>query len=308
MYATLVTDLPGILQEHCVRDPSSGDSVLQQSAASIISKLNLPILSHVLPVFVRDAGLTAAVHLAIAMRILPHSPVLQSWHDTLHTAAAQEQSDIAVIQSALQPYVPTDPSSLADDAYVDCYKTGTLDKVNRVLEMFPNDVATLARRGCVKCLELEDWADGLADLKFADKISPIQNFHQLRLLGEHCSVLETAYSVQIFDRMLRLKPATYPARRAYDRVFQQRGACKGSLEQYKEGMEDLRMALKLGDGNDDNAIKKVWYISYQYEQTGNIQAALTAMETAFAMDPDQLVLQDRHVTSLLRLRFLMGQS
>ena len=308
MHEKFVLQLPEVLQGYCERDPSSGDSVLHRSAAALISKLNLSMLSYVLPIFVRDAGLTAAVYLVdIAMQTLPESPILQSWHDTLHTTAAQDQSDVAVIQSALQPYVPTDPCSLADDARVEFYSTGRLDKVNKVLEMFPDDAATLAWRGCVKICELADWAGGWADLKAADQISPIQNFHQLKLLGKYCSDQDTAYSVQIFDRALSLKPATYPAGKAYERIFQQRGACKITLGQHKEGLEDLQMAMKLGDGNDAYAVKTLCYISGGYERTGDIQAALTANEAAFAMDSAPKVLQDQHAPSLLLLRFLTGQ-
>lgn len=89
-----------------------------------------------------------------------------------------------------------------------------------------------------------DLTDGLADLRAADQMSPIQDFHQLK----HSSNIETAYSVQIFDRMLCLKPATCPARLAYARVFQQRGACKSTVEQYEEELEDLQWLQSLGMG------------------------------------------------------------
>ena len=296
MCKTLVQQLPQILQDllqrSCKLDLLSGDKVWLRSAVAVISKLNLPILSFVLPVFVKDAGLMAAVMLVdIAMQTLPQSPELQSWHDTLHTAAQQEQADIAFIQSALQPYVPTDPSSMVDDAIVDFCWRGTLEKVNKMLvqKTCLNAAATLARRGCMKVIDLDDLLGGLADLKVADQISPIQDCHQLMLLGQHLGVVykkeDTAYSVQIFDRMLCLKPATHPARKAYEKVFQQQGACKGTLGQYKEAFEDLRMAMKLGDGDEDNAVMTLYHISYEFEETGNIKVALTAMEAAFENDP-----------------------
>lgn len=126
----------GMLDSYCVRDPATGDSILHPSAAEVVVKLNLRILSYILPDFVKDAGLTAAVMLLdTAMQSLPQSPVLQSWHNTLHTAAAQQQSDIAVIQSALQPFIPTDPSPMADVARLDFYQTRSWDKSNRVLQM-----------------------------------------------------------------------------------------------------------------------------------------------------------------------------
>ena len=67
--------------------------------------------------------------------------------------------------------------------------------------------------------------------------------------------------------MLCLKPATYPARLAYERTFQQRGACKGTLGQNQEALEDLRMALKLGDENGENANKTLAYMSKVYLNT-----------------------------------------
>lgn len=353
-----IQELPSILQHYC----SDYAATLSQSSSSysnltaIISKLSLPMLSSILPALVRDAQLAAAVMVVdIAMQMLPQSALLQSWLETLHTAAAQKQPDTAAVLSALQPFVPTDLSSKADCARLHFYEnqpsvfaeidvdeplgmskqdlldwyvlqhlqhiakvgTGSLDILepfNRVLAMSPQDAsyaANLARRGCMKICDFNDRDGGLADLKAADQISPIQDFHQLKLLGEFGSNADPAYAVKIFDRMLCLKPVTYPAREAYGRTFQQRGACKSTLQQYDEALEDLRMAIKLGDAQDDNAKKTLRYMRDAYinkvcAQTRDARVVVDMLNAAYAKDPEDQALLMACRIMCFRLREVMG--
>ena len=78
------------------------------------------------------------------MQTLPHSLCYKAVfrRDILNTASAQKQPDTAAILSALQPFVPTDPSSMADMACLNFYNGSyMLDEYNNVLEMFPHDAS-----------------------------------------------------------------------------------------------------------------------------------------------------------------------
>lgn len=99
-----------------------------------------------------------------------------------------------------------------------------LEEFDKVLEMYFQDAsyaANLARQGCMK----------LFKLRAADEISPIQDFNQLSVLGEHSSDEGPAYAVKMFDRLLCLKPATYPARRMKGPSSSE-GLANGTLKQY----------------------------------------------------------------------------
>ena len=116
----------------------------------------------------------------------------------------------------------------------------------------------------------------------ADQIKPLEDFDGLHVLGKLSSNLDTAYSVSIFDRTLALEPHTYPVKLEYARVFQQRGACKGTLMQCPGALQDLTMALKLGLAD----AKTYMYKSNIYVRMYNGMAAMADLNAAHAEEPN----------------------
>lgn len=158
-----------------------------------------------------------------------------------------------------------------------------LASLSEAIALCPDDAQLaqmLARRGYLRLLA-GDRAGIVADFKTADKISPLQDFRYLKLLGEHTSNQDTAYAVSIFDRALRAMPAEYPPRLAYARVFQQRGACHATLRQYSCSIDDLRMAVKLGLSD----AKTFMYMSSIYLEMDDPGNALRHLNKAVMAEP-----------------------
>ena len=96
---------------------------------------------------------------------------------------------------------------------------------------------------------------GLADLQAVDQISPLHLFKHLKVLA--VSYINTAYAVSIFDRMMSLRPVSYPERSAYAR-FQQQGSCKCMLEHGAEALMVLHLAIWLGLDNATTYKYQLW--------------------------------------------------
>lgn len=275
------------------------DSDLQNVSIAHITKMNLPMLAHSVKTLVQ--GKEPAVALKVvdfALQTRPNNVLLQSWRQTLFDATANVQQDMEAIISALQPYVPDTPAAIADCARVRFYVgdhpltlarpcigppsiTGLLE-LSKVLDLNPGDAQNLATLAYMKMRYTNNLLGGLRLFQHADQMRPVQDFHVLKWVAEHCSNIDTTWSVSIFDRMLQMQPHTYPARLAYARVFQQRGACKSTLGQDPEALADLQMAVKLG--RDDAATYK--YLGNVYYSMGNKTAALSAFDSAHCETPE----------------------
>lgn len=228
-------------------------------AQSVIKKLSLPMLQHVVTVLVRG-GLNQAVLEVVqhAVMLPPADTLLQAWQTTLQNASKAACSDAAAVVAALQPFEPKTAASMADAARLRFHSDQTaagLADLSKALDLDPNDAQNLARRGYLKAMQ-GDIAGTVADLQKADSISPLQDFEYLALQGEFTNNQNPAYAVSIFDRALCAKPITYPPRLAYARIYQQRGACKGTLQQCASAVEDLDMALKLGSRSKNIYVQK----------------------------------------------------
>ena len=263
---------------------SNGSYMDALRAQSIIKKLSLPMLQHTVTVLAGFGLIPAAMGVVqYAVMLRPADTILQAWQKTLQTAGSDAHTDKIAVAAALQPFEPKTAASMADAARLRFYHGETaegLADLSKALDLDPDDAQNLARRGYLKATQ-GDIAGTVADLQQADRISPLQDFEHLALLGKLTKNQDPAYAVSIFDRALCAKPITYPPRLAYARIYQQWGACKGTLQQCSSALEDLDMALKLGSRE-----AKIYMCKSAILKTmGDHQGVLRQLDEAVSQEP-----------------------
>lgn len=86
-------------------------------AQSVIKKLSLPMLQHIVTVLVRrDLSQAAMEVVQHATMLRPADALLQAWQKTLQIASSDAHIDATAVLAALQPFQPKTAASMADAA------------------------------------------------------------------------------------------------------------------------------------------------------------------------------------------------
>lgn len=222
----------------------------QKLKSAIVSQLEPNLVFVLMMNLIRDGAIVTAKHLVEKVADLyPKNTMLNSWRQTLQCVKLNNSVIVPDLLSALQQFQPMEDASKPDIAqshFCIGHQARGFAEMSEYLEQNPGDAKNWARQGWMK-IQLDDLRGAFADFQCADHISPLDDFESLALFGLLGGVEPgfTISAIHILDRALHLRPATYPARRAYSQTLLARGRCKQMLQQFDFALEDFTTAIKL---------------------------------------------------------------